>query len=186
MAVWFIAKKKYELIIDDEVAAVREMYRNKYSEKEEPVIDFDEESKKLHQEIVNMSSEKIDDVEHDSEKEAGKEVMEAIIHSSGYSETDVKEPYVIDPAEFGMLDGFETIGLTYFADDVLTDDEYEALSADYISTHIGLDFAEHFGEYEEDSVYIRNEALATDYEILADNRAYAHVSKNRARARMED
>lgn len=177
MAVWFIAKKKYELIIDEEVADIREMYRNKYSEKEKSYIVTSE---------INNSVESEKEYDSETEAEAGKEVMEAVIHSSGYSEDCKREPYTIDPAEFGMLDGFETIGLTYFADGVLADDEYDELSAEYISSHIGSDFADHFGEYEADSVYIRNEPEATDYEILADNRAYAHVVKNRARARMED
>ena len=36
-------------------------------------------------------------------------------------------------------------------------------------TIIGDEFPGHFGEYEEDSVYVRNENTETDYEILLDS-----------------
>ena len=40
---------------------------------------------------------------------------------------------------------------------------------------IGEDSLNHFGEYEEDSVFVRNDSMATDYEILRDLRAYSDV-----------
>ena len=37
------------------------------------------------------------------------------------------------------------------------------------------DALSHFGEYEEDAVYVRNEQLRAEYEILKDLRTYAEV-----------
>lgn len=79
---------------------------------------------------------------------------------------------VISPEEFDTVPGYETIELTYYADGVMTDDNEEIVAADEI---VGMDPAEHFGEYEDDSVHIRDNRLKIDYEILRDSRAYSDV-----------
>ena len=57
--------------------------------------------------------------------------------------------------------------MEYIDDEPLTDDQIEDL--------IGEDSLSHFGEYEDDSVFVRNDRLRTDYEILADTRRYGDV-----------
>ena len=54
----------------------------------------------------------------------------------------------------------------YYADGVVTDDEREIV--DDWADLIGPDFMTHFGEYEDDSVFVRNTVLKADYEILKD------------------
>ena len=46
-----------------------------------------------------------------------------------------------------------------------------------IAETVGNDFQTHFGEYEDDSVFIRNPARKCDYEILLDYRKYADILK---------
>jgi len=88
--------------------------------------------------------------------------------------TDLPAPYVISPDEFGEKDGFETFSLTYYSDGVLCDSQDEPLtSGEFV---IGNDALNRFGEYEADSVFVRNETLEADYEILADTRKYAEVA----------
>ena len=82
-----------------------------------------------------------------------------------------EKPYVITPEEFGELADYQTISLTYWHDAVLTDDYDEII--DNPDDIVGEDFADHFGEYEDDSVFVRNDARKTDYEILLDNRDYS-------------
>ena len=40
---------------------------------------------------------------------------------------------------------------------------------------VGIDSLNHFGEYEDDSVFVRNDARKCDYEILLDQRTYSEV-----------
>jgi hypothetical protein len=40
---------------------------------------------------------------------------------------------------------------------------------------VGEESLEHFGEYEEDTVFVRNDHLMTGYEIQRDYRTYAEV-----------
>ena len=65
--------------------------------------------------------------------------------------------------------------MTLYADGTLTDDNDEVLSEDEIEEIIGKDSLNHFGEYEEDSVFVRNDARKCDYEILKSLEDYAEV-----------
>ena len=44
---------------------------------------------------------------------------------------------------------------------------------------VGLESLAHFGEYEDDSVFVRNDRLKCDYEILLDQRTCSDVIKQR-------
>lgn len=89
-------------------------------------------------------------------------------------DTMPNEPYVISPDNYGENDNYTQISLVYYAGDgVLADDEDEVVED--IEATVGEDFAEHFGEYEDDSVFIRNDRLRCDYEILRDNRSFSDV-----------
>lgn len=114
-----------------------------------------------------------------------KQELEHLVDTLGYKEysshskkeekeeEDMDKPFIISPEEFGELDDYEAESLTYYADGVLTDDWNEVIEdADEI---VGEDFAEHFGEYEDDSVFVRNPELKTDYEILLDVRKFSDV-----------
>lgn len=88
---------------------------------------------------------------------------------------DYGKPYVISPDEFGEKDGFDTISLTYYADGVLTDELN--IPIEDIEGMVTHDALKHFGEYEDDSVFVRNEGHEIDYEILKDLRKYSDVVK---------
>ena len=47
-----------------------------------------------------------------------------------------------------------------------------------VENTIGIDSLNHFGEYEEDSVFVRNDIKKCDYEILLDESNYTGVIKN--------
>lgn len=83
-------------------------------------------------------------------------------------------PYVISPEELGNLPDYETITLTYYADGALTDDTDELVED--VEETVGLDSLNHFGEYEDDTVCVRNDRLRADFEILRDERTYESVT----------
>ena len=88
---------------------------------------------------------------------------------------DTDAPYVIKPEEFGEMYGYETVSLSYYEDKVLTD-EYDNVIEDVGST-VGLESLDHFGEYEDDSVFVRNDKRKCDYEILLEPRKFSDVVK---------
>lgn len=82
-------------------------------------------------------------------------------------------PYVIPPEEFDTLDDYEGVTYTYYADGVLADERDEIVED--VDDVVGLDSLETFGEYEDDSIFVRNDKLRLDFEILRDVRKYSDV-----------
>lgn len=85
----------------------------------------------------------------------------------------IEEPEIISPDEFGEDEEYDTVSLLYFADNFLTDENYElVLDLENTITEEALD---HFGEWEDDSVFVRNDRLKIYYEILKDQRYFEEV-----------
>jgi hypothetical protein len=97
--------------------------------------------------------------------------------SLGYTNAAVEEKpkniSIISPDEFGEYSDYETVSLTYYADGVLTDQMDNII--DNVEDYVGKGFETHFGEYEDDSVFVRNDDKTIDFEILRDNRTYQEV-----------
>lgn len=146
-------KKKYAEIAQEEISSVKESFSNMYEKKvaaipEKPDI----------QDVIKK---------YRKEKEAAKKEVADILENCGYVPEDKAEKiYVISPQEFGEDINYERISLKYYSDGVITDDEDEIVGN--WQDLIGPDFAKHFGEYEDDSVFVRNTVLKADYEILRD------------------
>lgn len=92
-------------------------------------------------------------------------------------ETDYEKPYVISPLEFGEKEdeGYTTVSLMFYSDGLLADDMGEVI--ENIDETVGVDSLNHFGEYEDDSVFVRNDRLKIDYEILLNNKRLVDVRK---------
>lgn len=156
---WKIVKTKYEEIARQEVEEVRAVYEKKKKAEQE-----EKKTKKEYDELINKYAP----------------VPEAFTTEGKEGPNEMDEPYVISPAEFGDQDGYETESLTYYADGVLTD-EYDEPIED-IDEMVGVESLDHFGEYEDDSVFVRNDNRRTDYEILLDTRRYSDTKKTSPRA----
>lgn len=151
---WQYFKKKYESQVQEDIESVKESFAKRYEKK---AAEVPEES----------DIQSANEVDQQGELDAGYIEAGHIVETMGYApDGSPTEPYVISPHEFGEKDGYECIGLTYHADGIVTDDANEVL--DNWPDLVGPDFMSHFGEYEDDSVFVRNEDRQTDYEILRD------------------
>lgn len=153
VATWKIVKTKYEQIANEEIASVKE----RFSYKKEEVVPVQEDEPEPEHDISDYKE---------------------VVANSGYSgekggTMTMDRPYVISPDEFDDNDEYEKETLTYYADKVLTDIMDEKI--DNVDDVVGLESLNHFGEYEADSVYVRNDILKTDYEICLDARNYSDV-----------
>ena len=167
---WKFLETKYAKIADEAIASVTERFT------------VPKEIKPQEDKPVKMEMKKI--VSEPSAAEAQKMVYERI--ASGYAsehrvETDEKEeeedmskPYVIPPEEFDEND-YKTESLTYWADGILTDDDHNVIKD--VERMVGKESLNHFGEYEDDSVFVRNDKRKTDYEILKDTRKFRDLKK---------
>ena len=93
------------------------------------------------------------------------------------------DPYPIHPDILGS-DGYDQITLFYTEDKVLLNED--DTKVDNIEDIVGLESLNHFGEYEEGVLYVRNERLRTDYEVLMDPRTYPQVLEERPYLSRED
>lgn len=157
---WKFVKTKYEQIAQEEIDSVKEMFSDRNKTENDVEGTDTEEPKKT------VTNEKPDIKEY-----------AAILEQQGYSldekgaNKNMVRPYVISPDEFGDKDYTEE-SLTYYSDGILANDMDEVISEEEIDTLIGHEALSSFGEYEDDSVFVRNDETETDYEILLDDRKF--------------
>lgn len=140
-------------------------------EKEEFAVDRNDISQKIGaivEECDNILSKEgyvnYSNVSEKKEQEGGNDSVE-----------DVEKPYLITPDEYGEMYGYNTVSLTYYADDVVaSDDDDEKLSLREINNTIGEEALKSLSDgYDE--VLVRNDRTMTDYEIVRSLRTYADV-----------
>ena len=169
---WKFIKTKYEQIAQEEIDSVKAVYCPHDDEPESETPDNTVEGGYVpNASDLNSYSETLASQGYTDYANA----KDGIVNTTKPAEEvdDMERPYVISYEEFGELDGYNIVSLMYFNDNVLTDSQYEPIEdADSI---VGLDFLEHFGDEDEDSVFVRNDKRKTDYEILKDERNYADL-----------
>lgn len=171
---WKIVKTKYKRIADEEINSVKEVFARRYSEKM---------SKEKPNENTNQASLTLDETEKNANIQDDIDAYHELLDKLNYANIDVDSliakkggstvtdgPFVISPDEFGEDPNYQTVSLTLYEDGVLTDD-YDDIVVD-VDDLVGEDSLTHFGEYEDDSVFVRNESMQTDFEILRDLRTY--------------
>lgn len=175
---WKLLKTHFERIAQEEIDSVKEYYSNRQSE---PVKD---DTETVIDEPEDTTTEETTEPDTRTHRDYA-----AILAKTGYTRysnaTIVEEkkeeepapsegPYVIAPSEFGSRDDYDTVSLTYYADEVLADDMDEPVTD--VNDVVGLESLNCFGDYEDDCVFVRNDDLKTDFEILADSRRYVDVA----------
>lgn len=161
IATWKIVEEKYKRIAQEEIDSVKEVFSRRYEEQEkteEPEPPTEEE----YQDYVDLVK--------NTNYGAG---SECYIDEKG-EPIAMDEPYVISPEEFDEK-GYDVSSLRYYSDGVLVDEAGDIV--DDVDSVVGSDSLTRFGEYEPDSVFVRDDRLEIDYEILLDARSYAESVK---------
>lgn len=153
------------------------------------VITYKYMQKKIDEEYV----EYIDDVipnEEDDEPEPVNEIDEKPdisvytekLKKYGYldneegDDEEMNSPVVISPEEYGELDDYTLYSYVYYADKVLADENNKAIKN--VDEIVGEESLKHFGEYGDDSVYVRNDDRKAYYEILLDESKFVELFGN--------
>ena len=90
-------------------------------------------------------------------------------------------PYVISDEQFNEEnDHFDKISLTYYEDNCILADEGDEIVTDIDGT-VGRENLDKFGELSDDPevVYVRNEKIAVDYEIIRLSKSYSDTVMGR-------
>ena len=169
---WQLLKRKYEQIAQEEIDSVKAAYaaRKNVEKAGKSLLEGLQDGLKKNEAQENEDLKKYKSI---IQKEGYTNYSRNVEEKKG--DPFVEKPYVISPEEFGEFEEYEKISLTYYADQVLTDENNEEV--DDVEEIVGEESLTHFGEYEDDSVFVRNDRLKCDYEILLDQRNYSDVTK---------
>lgn len=163
-----MSKRHFEAIAAQEINEVRDYYRKANKELADQLVDKTSDIKEEQAE----ESEKIE-----ANKEEKKEYDNIIKHGNYMTTEEINdeeelfseddEPYIIDPSEFGNNGHYATQTCTYFADGVLVDDVDEVIEEP--ETLVGNFHVDIFRDFDATSVYVRNDWMKMDFEILRDD-----------------
>lgn len=168
----YLLKDKYEKRFQQEVSSTIEAFK---SNKNEEYKKDDE---------VNFKDEKLKDISDDIVVADIKEYAKNI-GNLNYSEVkdekpseeedniDHTKPYVITEEEVDAYMNYSITQWNYYADGVLTDENNEVVED--VSTTIGKEAFEHLKKTSESAIYVRNDLLELDYEILKNKMTYAEL-----------
>ena len=152
-------RTKYKKIADEEIASVKETF-----ERREPRPD---KNYKV-EEALKGSDAYINIIDSNSYRNYSNTKIETD-KKGGTADMELKQPYVITPEQYEDNVDYTKVSLTWYNDEVLEDDWGHVLDPDDV---IGSDALKTFGQYEKDSVFVRDDDEQIDYEVLLDTRSY--------------
>lgn len=194
LVTWKLIEKKYMDMADDEIRSVKEMYRSKIvnpevlDEKNDDIfvarkgpeftisMELTDEGKQLADKLNKLTGSYLSDEEKpDYTVYSQTKEKHNVFDDTMPAEPEVKhdEPYIIDPTEFGEFSEYEQRELTYYKDGVICENDTDMI--DPYDIFGDLDVGDHFGEYENDRVFVRDDRRQVDYEILRDERTFMEV-----------
>lgn len=167
---WDFFKTKYEKIADEEIASVKETFEHR-----EPRPDKNytvEEALEGNDEYINVSPGVAERIIKIIDSNGYRNYSNTAIETDkkgGTADMELKQPYVITPEQYEDNVDYTKVSLTWYNDEVLEDDWGNVLDPDDV---IGRDALKTFGQYEKDSVFVRDDDEQIDYEVLLDTRSY--------------
>ena len=167
---WDFFKTKYEKIADEEIASVKETFEHR-----EPRPDKNykvEEALKGNDAYINVSPGVAERIVQIIDSNGYRNYSNTAIETDkkgGTADMELKQPYVITPEQYEDNVDYTKVSLTWYNDEVLEDDWGNVLDPDDV---IGSDALKTFGQYEKDSVFVRDDDEQIDYEVLLDTRSY--------------
>lgn len=168
---WYLLKDKYETLAQEEIDSVKEVFARREQEMKDETV-----KRNVAEGIKDSDRTKPDLKEYAEQlkKNGYTRYSDLSADDEGVSDKQTK-PYVIPPEQFGDDENYDQISLTYYADGVLADENDEVI--DDVEETVGIESLNHFGEHEDDSVFVRNDTRKCDYEILLDQRTYSEVAE---------
>lgn len=169
---WYFTKKKYETLAENEIAKMREWYRQKNKElanRARIKPDISEVTKDritIHQEDVDLTEKEENLIAKYAEE------SEPTGEENISPNDDVIE--FIDDSEFASMNGYEKVNLVLYEDDVLANEMSDDIVL--VEDTVGQQAIDDFKHYNPEAFYVRNNQLMTEYEITRDHRTYEEVT----------
>lgn len=162
-----MSKRHFEAIAAQEINEVRDYYRKANKELADQLVDKTAEPEEQTEEPEKIEVNKEEKEEYDNIIKHGNYMTTEEIDDEEELFSEDDEPYIIDPSEFGNNGHYATQTCTYFADGVLVDDVDEVIEEP--ETLVGNFHVDIFRDFDATSVYVRNDWMKMDFEILRDD-----------------
>ena len=180
---WFAAKQKYTKLAEEEIKSVKEKFTiprtDKIESEKKPGGENSENV--LKSDVIKSgalpqvhSSSIMDYAKYAKVLKDGEYVNYS---DAEYSKDDLKKNariVLISPDEYGEIEEYDQVSLTFYADGILADEDDTILEAEDV---VGVDSLNHFGDYEDDAIHVRNDTRKVYYEVLMDDRSYKDATK---------
>lgn len=172
MAGYLYNKKKYENAVQEEIQELRERYSVKHDEPTEK--DDIEESEEPKSKIITTTKSSIDegdDVEREriNYQKYTKIANEYNPEEDEYVKLNTETPYIIKPDEFGTIPLRDTASYYLYEENhILVDEDENVINTETCLQIFGMladDIYDHFGEFDNDQVFFRNNRLELDIEV---------------------
>lgn len=161
---YFYLKGKFEQYAQEEIDSVKEMYKAQKTEEEDPEEEYFEKTSSIAERIKKNNGY----VDYSTKVERPVDPMH-----KPFSE----EPEIITEDEFGELEEYEKVTLSYYFDGVLADNLSDEIVED-AESKVGKDYITRLIDDEEDIVFVRNDIEKIDYEIVKNLQTYEEVTGN--------
>ncbi len=162
-----VVREKYQQEAEEEIAEMREYYR---------------ELRKENVEKYPVQNEEVESEKEENTKDEYDEIVKGYTNYTQYNDIETKEnkkeekeertnyePFIIDVEEFGEDPTYDTATLTYYKDKVLTNDLDDVI--DY--SVAGEENLKIFDEHPDcKAIYVRDDIYMVDYEIIRDPYQY--------------
>lgn len=169
---WYFTKKKYETLAENEIAKMREGYRQKNKELAERarikpnISEVVNDRLTIHKDDVDLSEKEENLIAKYAEE------SEPTGEENISPNDDVIE--FIDDSEFASMNGYEKVNLVLYEDDVLANEMSDDIVL--VEDTVGQQAIDDFKHYNPEAFYVRNNQLMTEYEITRDHRTYEEVT----------
>lgn len=167
-----IVKDKYEMLIEEEIESVKDAFSNMSPRNTNREVT--EEDLQRKSELAKEARNKVSVDEYAkivNERYAGTDTT----NEENEEDTMTDKPYLIDSDEFGEFDTYDEVALVFYADNILAEDLDDDSVIDDVDGIVGKENLKLFDKEGIDTMYIRNDARMTDYEVVRDLRTYEEV-----------
>lgn len=163
-----LLEEKYERIAQEKIKSIKEAYTVPRAAEDEAVEDIPEANDTDEHKMI------ISDYTSDDNSEPVQQYTDyTAMVTKPVEFVDDDEPYVIEPIQAGD-DDYDVTTYTLYGDGVLADEMN--MPVEDISGTVGRDYASNFESDDNDeAIYIRNDRLKTDFEVLREGRTYAEL-----------
>lgn len=174
---WVGCKKRYEEVVNEEIDSMKEHFEKKYIQF---VNEIEEETKK-EKEQEQVKEEKPEEPDYQGiikklnyNQFSTKSTKPVVEDKEPEMTLETSKPRLITQDEFIDNNGYEKVVLSYFEDDEILMDATDNVLENGIMI-IGEENLQEFGiiEEEEDTIYVRNDLMGCDYEVVMENGSYA-------------